>query len=73
MLFADEEILSVSKAITQMEERGMQNDPRYQQLMAMANRTKQQQQQGMGGPQASKHKFQNQHAIQPSKILFTGI
>ncbi len=30
----------------------MQNDPRYQQLMAMANRTKQQQQQqGMGGPQ----------------------
>ena len=42
-----------------MEERGMQNDPRYQQLMAMANRTKAQMsgmpggpmQQGMGGMQ----------------------
>ena len=40
------------QAITQMEERGMQNDPRYQQLMAMANRTKQQQQ-GMAGPQGT--------------------
>ena len=37
-----------------MEERGMQNDPRYQQLMAMANRTKQQQQQGMAGPQGNR-------------------
>ena len=40
------------QAISQMEERGMQNDPRYQQLMAMANRTKQQQQ-GMNGPQGT--------------------
>ena len=63
MSYGYEAMSSVSKAITQMEERGMQNDPRYQQLMAMANRTKQQQQQGMGGPQASKHRFQKDNDI----------
>jgi len=41
---------SAFKAISSLEEKGMQSDPRYGQLMAMANRTKGGMGLGYGGP-----------------------